>query len=408
MQFPLLSKSARLQKIVATTTNDETKDEVDVSDIPGGPSAFEICAKFCYGMVVTLNAYNVIAARCAAEYLEMHEMIEKGNLIYKIDVFLNSSILRTWKDSIIVLHTTKNLMPWAEELKIVSHCVDSIANKASIDPSEVEWSYTYNRKKLSSENGPDSHWNGVRKQASVPGDWWVEDICELEMDSYKRVIAAIKVKGRTSGNVLGEALKAYAYRKLHGLLEGSANNNSVDVPQYRNILETVVWLLPGAKGSVSCGFLLKLLRAACLLDVGENCRSELVKRVGRQLENASMKDLLIPAETQEEGSMVYDVDMVVGIVEEFMTQKDGSAGNGEILDVTDSALSFDPNGVKVLSVATLIDGCLAEIAKDTNLPLLKFVGLAEMISTGLRPVHDGLYRAIDMYLKVYYVLYNFG
>lgn len=408
MQFPLLSKSAHLQKIVATTTNDETNDEVDVSDIPGGPAAFEICAKFCYGMVVTLNAYNVVAARCAAEYLEMHEMIEKGNLIYKIDVFLSSSIFRTWKDSIIVLHTTKNLMPWAEELKIVSHCVDSIANKASIDPSEVEWSYTYNRKKLASENGLDSHWNGVRKQTSVPGDWWVEDICELEMDFYKRVIAAVKAKGRTAGNVLGEALKAYAYRKLPGLLEGSVNSISVDVAHYRNILETIVWLLPGDKGSVSCGFLLKLLKAACLLDAGENCQSELVKGVGRQLENASVKDLLIPAETQEEGSTVYDVDMVVGIIEEFMAQQDGGGNNGEIMEVTDPALGFDPNGVKVLSVATLIDGYLAEIAKDPNLPLLKFVGLAEMISTGLRPVHDGLYRAIDMYLKVFYVLYVFA
>lgn len=407
MQFPLLSKSARLQKIVATTTNDETNDEVDVSDIPGGPAAFEICAKFCYGMVVTLNAYNVVAARCAAEYLEMQETIEKGNLIYKIDVFLTSSIFRTWKDSIIVLHTTKNLMPWAEELKIVSHCVDSIANKASIDPSEVEWSYTYNRKKLAQENGLDSHWNGVRKQTSVPRDWWVEDICELEMDFYKRVLAAVKSKGRTSANVLGEALKAYAYRKVPGLLEGSVNSNSVDVARYRNTLETIVWLLPGDNGSVSCSFLLKLLRAACLLDVGENCRNELVKRVGRQLENASVKDLLILAETQEDGSPVYDVDMVVGIIEKFMAQQD-SGGNGEILEVTDPAMGFDPNGVKVLSVATLIDGYLAEIAKDPNLPILKFVGLAEMISIGLRPVHDGLYRAIDMYLKVIFMLHFFG
>ncbi|KAJ1690177.1 hypothetical protein LUZ63_014332 [Rhynchospora breviuscula] len=397
-KFPLLSKSARLQKIVATTTNDETNDEVDVSDIPGGPAAFEICAKFCYGMVVTLNAYNVVAARCAAEYLEMHETIEKGNLIYKIDVFLNSSIFRTWKDSIIVLHTTKNLMPWAEELKIMSHCVDSIANKASIDPSEVEWSYTYNRKKLASENGLDQHWNGVRKQASVPPDWWVEDICELEMDIYMRVISAVKAKGRTSGSVLGEALKAYAYRKIPGLLDGSVSYSSVDVARHRNILETIVWLMSGGSGSVSCGFLLKLLKAACLFDAGENCRTELVKRVGQQLENASVKDLLIPAETQEEGSTVYDVDMVVGIIEEFMAQQ-AQGGNGEIAEVTDPGLGFDPNGVKVLAVATLIDGYLAEIAKDPNLPLLKFVGLAEMISTGLRPVHDGLYRAIDMYLK---------
>ncbi|KAG8093015.1 hypothetical protein GUJ93_ZPchr0012g21042 [Zizania palustris] len=197
-KFPLLSKSWRLQTLVAST-NEESNDEVDISDIPGGPAAFEICAKFCYGMIVTLNAYNVLAARCAAEYLEMFETIDKGNLIYKIDVFLSSSILRTWKDSIIVLQTTKLVLPWSENLKVINHCVDSITSKASIDPSEVEWSYTYNRRKLPSERGLDSHWNGVRKKQMVPRDWWVEDLCDLEMCLYKRVILAIKAKGRIEG-----------------------------------------------------------------------------------------------------------------------------------------------------------------------------------------------------------------
>src|SRR6185312_6699035 len=108
-----------------------------------------------------------LASRCAAEYLEMFETIDKGNLIYKIDVFLSASIFRTWKDSIIVLQSTKSLQQWTENLKVINHCVDSIASKASMDPSEVDWSYTYNRKKLPSESGLDSHWNGVRKQQTV-------------------------------------------------------------------------------------------------------------------------------------------------------------------------------------------------------------------------------------------------
>ncbi|KAF2295536.1 hypothetical protein GH714_033158 [Hevea brasiliensis] len=52
-----------------------------------------------------------------------------------------------------------------------------------------------------------------------------------------------------------------------------------------------------------------------------------------------------------------------------------------------------------MQVAKLVDGYLAEIARDPNLPLSKFVNLAEMISSFPRPLHDGLYRAIDMYLK---------
>ncbi|KAG7030947.1 BTB/POZ domain-containing protein NPY2, partial [Cucurbita argyrosperma subsp. argyrosperma] len=210
LQFPLLSKSAHLQKLVT-----DHNDEIYIPDIPGGSVAFEICAKFCYGMTVTLNAYNVVAARCAAEYLGMHETMEKGNLAYKIDVFLSSSIFRSWKDSIIVLQTTKALMSLSEELKLVSNCIEAIAVKASSDVAKVDWSYTYNRKKLPEENGNDPNWNGIRNH-SVPKDWWVEDLCELEIDLYKRVIASIKNKGIVPNNVIGEALKAYAYRYLPG------------------------------------------------------------------------------------------------------------------------------------------------------------------------------------------------
>ncbi|PPD90437.1 hypothetical protein GOBAR_DD12623 [Gossypium barbadense] len=366
-KFPLLSKSARLQKLVATS-NDENGDELHIQDIPGGPGAFEICAKFCYGMTVTLNAYNVVAARCAAEYLEMYETVEKGNLIYKIDVFLNSSIFRSWKDSITVLQSTKSLLRWSEELKVVSRSLDSIASKASIDTSMVEWSYTYNRKKLPSENGNSPQWNGVRKQQTVPKDWWVEDLCELRIDLYKRVITTIKTKGRVSGDVIGEALNAYTMRRLPGF----------------------------SKGTVSCSFLLRLLRAAILLDCGETERNELMRRISQQLPEATVTDLLIRAPAEE--ATIYDVDIVHNLVASFMTHISRTDPvKKEFLESTRSP-KFGPDASKVL-VAKLIDGYLAEIARDPNLPVSNFVNLAEIVSSVSRPCHDGLYRGIDMYLK---------
>ncbi|XP_008777297.2 BTB/POZ domain-containing protein NPY4-like [Phoenix dactylifera] len=396
-KFPLLSKSSCLQKLVAAT-NDESNDEIHIPDIPGGPAAFEICAKFCYGMTVTLNAYNVVATRCAAEYLEMHEAVEKGNLIYKIEVFLKTSIFRSWKDSIIVLQTTKSLLPWSEDLKLVSHCIDSITFKASIDACKVEWSYTYNRKNLLSENGLDPHWHAVKKQPSVPKDWWVEDLCELEMDLYKQLIMAIKAKGRMSSEVIGEALKAYTYRRLPGFGEGSMIHGG-DGMKSRSLLETIIWLLPAEKCSVSCSFLLKLLRHASLLDCSDMAKKELIKRVGNQLEEASVPDLLIPSMAGED--TVYDIDMVLSIVEKFVMQDNNAAQTtpkvSEVLEETRSP-ALVSGGSKIL-VAKLVDGYLAEIAKDPNLPLPKFVDLAQMVSADSRPVHDGLYRAIDMYLK---------
>ncbi|KAJ0265304.1 BTB/POZ domain-containing protein NPY2 [Hirschfeldia incana] len=394
-KFPLLSKCACLQKLLSSTDKNNA-DEVDISGTPGGPTAFETCAKFCYGMTVTLSAYNVVATRCAAEYLGMHETVEKGNLIYKIDVFLNSSLFRSWKDSIIVLQTTKTFLPLSEDLKMVSLCIDAIASKACVDVSHVEWSYTYNRKKLAEENnGADQ----VRAAREVPHDWWAEDLCELEIELYKRVIMNIKTKGILGGEVIGEALKAYGYRRLSGFNKGVMEQG--DLVKHKTVIETLVWLLPDEKDSVSCGFLLKLLKAVTMLNSGETVKEQLVRRIGQQLEQASVAELLIKSHQGSE--TLYDVDLVKKIVVEFMA-RDQNNGEIEIEDDEEEVREINKfpgilSEASKLMVVKLIDSYLAEIAKDPNLPASKFIDLAESVSSISRPAHDGLYRAIDMYLK---------
>lgn len=396
-KFPLLSKCSRLQKLV-TNTNEDTNGEIQIHDIPGGSAAFEACAKFCYGMTVTLNAYNVVAARCAAEYLEMYETSEKGNLIYKIEVFLNYSIFKSWKDSIIVLQTTRYLLPWSEELKIVSHCLDSIASKASMDTSKVDWPYTYNRKKLSFENGNDSHWDSVRKHQTVPVDWWVEDLCELQLDLYKRVMITIITQGNVSGAVIGEALNAYASRRLPGFDKGVIQKS--DNMKYRLLLDTIIRLLPVEMDNVSCSFLLKLLKASIVLEYEELEISELMRRIGQNLEEATLSDLLIPASVGE--TVMFDVDTVQRLVEEFVAfeqsyqKTDSRMGGDELQEIRSPRKVSDTSKLKV---AKLVDNYLAEIARDPSLPLSKFIIIAELVSSFPRPSHDSLYRAVDMYLK---------
>ncbi|KAE9611696.1 hypothetical protein Lal_00011659 [Lupinus albus] len=393
-KFPLLSKSAHLQKFISLS-NETNMDEVQISDIPGGISAFEICAKFCYGMTVTLNAYNVIAARCAAEYLGMNETVDKGNLIYKVDVFLSSSIFRSWKDSIILLQTSRTMLPVAEDLKVISHCIESIANKACVDVSKVDWSYTYNRKKLPEENGIDSNQNEVRTRL-VQKDWWVEDLCELEVELYKSVIANIKTKEVHSNEVIGEALKAYACRKLPNFSNSMIQTGSKS--KHRSIVETIVWLLPAEKDSVSCRFLLKLLKAAIFVESGKRTIEKLIRRIGQQLEEASVTDILIPAPDGE--TKTHDVSVVQKMVREFLKKDDSaeieSVERGEVEGIRKPGILSDASK---LLVAKLIDGYLAEIAKDHNLPLSDFIDLAELVSGISCPAHDGLYWAIDTYLK---------
>jgi hypothetical protein len=59
-------KSLRLQRLVSNT--DEDNEEIHIHDIPGGPVAFGICAKFCYGMVFTLNLLLL-------EYVQSYVMV---------------------------------------------------------------------------------------------------------------------------------------------------------------------------------------------------------------------------------------------------------------------------------------------------------------------------------------------
>lgn len=397
LQFPLLSKSNKLQKIVSKAS-EESPDEIELVNFPGGPKAFEICAKFCYGIMVTLNPYNVVAARCAAEYLEMTEDIDRGNLILKIEIFLNSSVLRSWKDSIIVLQTTKSLLPCSENLKIVGRCIDSIASKTSADPSVVTWSYTYNRKMATSDQ---IILNGIKlaeKTESVPKDWWIEDICELDIDLYKRVIFAIKSKGRMDGGVIGEALKTYAIRWLPDSVDALVSQ--VHILRNKCLVETIICLLPSDKGiSCSCSFLLKLLKVAILIGADDSSREDLMRSISSKLDEASVSDLLIPARSPQ--TTVYDIDLVQLLVDQFVANekrnRDSKIVEKNIKNDSDFVLGHG----SWLKVGKVVDGYLAAVAHDPNLSVSSFIKLSQSIPESARPIHDRLYGAIDIYLKVH-------
>uniref|UniRef100_A0A1D1YAW7 BTB/POZ domain-containing protein NPY1 n=2 Tax=Anthurium amnicola TaxID=1678845 RepID=A0A1D1YAW7_9ARAE len=393
-KFPLLSKSIQLQNLVLKAC-EESANEVHLYDFPGGPKSFEICAKFCYGMTVTLNAYNIVAARCAAEYLQMTEDIERGNLIFKIEVFLNSSVFRSWKDSIIVLQTTKFLLPWSEDLKIVGRCIDSIASKTSVEPSSVNWSYTYGKNSAVSDQIVEHSIKSHQKlQAAVPKDWWVEDICDLDIDHYKKVMIAIKAKGRMSADVIGEALRAYVIRWLPNSIDDLVSDEYIR--RNRCLVETIIWLMPSDKGSgCSCSFLMKLLKVVMLIGAEDPVKEELQNRISTQLDKVSVRDILIPA--RPPCDTVYDVHLVQTLVSRFVVQ-DESDNSNCVTKSEKIADEFILGHASLLSVGKLVDGYLMEIASDVNLSLSGFMDLAGSIPVAARPVHDGLYAAIDIYL----------
>lgn len=72
-----------------------------------------------------------------------------------------------------------------------------------------------------------------------------------------------------------------------------------------------------------------------------------------------------------------------------------------VYDVTCIATKvLQPALTKRTKVAKLLDSYLAEVARDSKLPISKFQSLAEALPEGSRLCDDGLYRAVDTYLKV--------
>lgn len=393
-KFPLLSKCLHLQRLCLESLDSGNHQIVQLPDFPGGEEAFELCAKFCYGITITLSAYNIVSTRCAAEYLQMTEDAEKGNLIYKLEVFFNSCILRGWKDSVVTLQTTKALSLWSEELSITNRCIEAICSKVL--------------KRVRNEDDISCSGTESLRDKSVRKRWWGEDLAELKIDLYWRIMIALKSDGKMPLNLIGDALKIYASRWLPKTGSDSDSRSEI-ASKYSLLLESIVNLLPAAKGVVSCNFLLKLLKVANDLKVLSSLKIELVKRVGLQFEEVTVNDLI----------MVSDVDLVMNILEEFMMQlsqspatspqrsrfaferrRSRSAENVDF-ELQESRRSSSVSHSSKLKVAKLVDKYLQEVAKDVNLPLDKFVAIAETVPEFARCDHDDLYSAIDTYLKAH-------
>ncbi|KAK6922287.1 NPH3 domain [Dillenia turbinata] len=425
-KFPLLSKCLCLQRLCSETQESSQQQIVQLPDFPGGAEAFELCAKFCYGITITLSAYNIVSARCATEYLQMTEDVEKGNLIYKLEVFFNSCILRGWKDSIVTLQSTKALPLWAEDLGITSRCIEAIASHVLAHPTKANLSHSH-----SIRGRDDISCNGGESQRhkSMSKGWWAEDVAELGIDLYWRTMIGIKSGGKIPSKLIGEALQIYAKRWLpnigkHGNAAKQAASDSDSEPiseinsKHRLLLESIVSLLPAEKGAVSCSFMCKLLKAANIFNASSSSKVELARRVGIQLEDATVNDLLIPS-LSNSNDMVYDIDIVLTILEQFMLQgqspptspprpRDGfvrrrRSRSAEKVDFEfqERRRSSSASHCSKLKVAKLVDGYLQEIARDVILPLSKFIALAEAIPEFARLDHDDLYKAIDTYLKAH-------
>lgn len=390
MQFPLINASPVLAKIISKFSVDEDRDcAFALDEIPGGAHSFELIAKFCYGEKIELTSSNVVPLLCAAYNLDMNENYLKGNLISQTETFLSNEILSNWKESIVALISCEPVLRYAQELDIVSRCLDSLASKV-----------TYGK---SSNPQYEISWNGIvctkdtKKLSGSGSEWWHDDICSLSLYLFKRFMEVLNAKGHDPLDI-SNAVIYYASNHHSRVDPNSTGDWSVDE---RILLEEIVELLPKQQGATSTKVLLSMLSASIMLNANETCIETLEKRVGAQLDEATVEDLLVLNSGGRDKS-VRNVDCVKRLIKQFI--EENSHVNEITCDSTNEEGLIEAGSLqfgKIGTVAKLVDEYLAKIAKDANLKLQQFLSLASAIPMSARPSSDDLYHAISAYLEVY-------
>ncbi|KAL8117546.1 hypothetical protein AgCh_015432 [Apium graveolens] len=421
-KFPLMSRSRKLHQLITEEENNPTRPQkmgedgddndekrseiveeedqeycnIVLPDFPGGSDTFEIAAKFCYGVKIELTTLNVAPLRCAAEVLEMTDEYSEDNLISKTERFLSQSVLKSLKDSIKTLKSCKMIMPEAERLGIVNRCLDSVAKRASTtDPSLFGWPVNEPASGSNSESGT------TRRRTT---NTWFDELGDLSLPLFKRLISAMRTRDHTSPDLIEGCLIAYAKQYIPGISRSNwKQSSSTSLPpsqdEQRELLETIISNLPREKRLASSTpaikFLFGLLRTSNILNIDEIYRNALEKKIGSQLEQATLDDLLIPSYSYLNETL-YDVDCVERILSYFLDELEITMTRNEDGQDNDNIRSSE-----LMLVGKLIDGYLSEIASDANLKHDKFYKFAVTLPHQARLFDDGLYRAVDVYLKAH-------
>ncbi|KAG2395033.1 hypothetical protein LR48_Vigan09g139300 [Vigna angularis] len=302
-KFMLVAKSNYIRKLILES-NESELTRIDLSDMPGGPAIFEKAAKFCYGVNFEITVNNVAVLRCAAEFLEMTDQYCENNLAGRTEEFLTKVAFFTLTGAVTVLKSCHNLLPYADDIKIVKRCVEAVSAKA-----------------CSEANFP----------SCSPPNWWTEELTVLDMDFFSRVIAAMKQRGAKTLTVAA-ALITYAERTLRDLVRNHTGNgirssdsgDSDSKSKQRKLLESIVDLFPGEKGAFPIHFLCCILRCAIYLRASTACKTELEKRISSTFEHVTADDLLLLSFTYD-GERLFDLESVRRIISGFAESQRGNA-----------------------------------------------------------------------------------
>jgi hypothetical protein len=180
-----------------------TPTRLDLTGMPGGAEAFELVVKFCHGEHFEITLDNVAMLRCAAEHLEMTDDGLALNLAGSTETYLEDVALTSLAAAVAVLRKAEELLPVAEQVGLVGRCVHAIT---CIVCGDGQFSMSLGATADGSVMPPNTF-----------DDFWANEITDLRIDTFQRVLIAMKTKG-FEGIALGTLVMLYAQKSLRKLV----------------------------------------------------------------------------------------------------------------------------------------------------------------------------------------------
>ncbi|PWA47578.1 phototropic-responsive NPH3 family protein [Artemisia annua] len=310
----LAARSSKLCKLFKENPDEDLSHLL--RDIPTTTQIFEIMARFCY---------------------ENHS---PNNLLSQAISFFEHKVVTGWNESVRCLKAIENqiVLQQASKLGLLDTCIDSIINKALDNPlllgEPIKNPVLYDDDSSADDEG----FNGNFYEPIIRG------MIQCKMDST--YIASN----------LYQYFKSWVFIDLKETDEDTSSSEGVSLNSRKLAIEAIERLLPHDQGVLLCALLSEMLQLATVLEANANCRDGFEVRIGRQLDLATVDDLLTQCYSKDKK---YDTTCVERILKHFcnyFTMQDQSR-----LDV----------------VTELVEDFLEGVERSS----------------------DGIYRAIDIYLN---------
>lgn len=342
--------------------------KVILPDFPGGAEGFELIARFCYSNGrIEISPFNAVLLNCAARFMEMDQVCSGApNLLHQTEKSLEGINSWTWSEVLVALKQCQDLLPAMKSSSLLQKILDSLVGRLALPgvvspctPSSTCSSFQLSSDTRSTDNAKNS-WSRTT--------WWFEDLVFLNAELIEKVVNMM-VSQKFDHSILSRFL--FYYQKSRLLIAGPTEK--------RKITEVVITLLSLLdRSSVSCKGLFDILRMALSLKVSRCCKNILENLLSSRLEQATLDNLLVPSPRGKD--YIYNVNLVLRLQTSFLGGQFSSA--------------------QLKKVAALMDLYIAEVAPDSCLKPTKFAALVAALPDSARDSHDGIYRAVDIYLEV--------